>query len=283
MSTARGSISSTGAGRRTAPGVLLIHGLGQTAWAWAPVARRSPARPGWSPWICAATASPIADRRLRARPAGRGCDRRRRGFGLWRRRESGSCSPATASARSLRPGRRARSRPGACAAASCSSTAAGRTSRRPAAWSPTSGCRASTSRPRCCAPWGLSRRSARLRSRDLGRGPGACGARHGRRGAGGPVVPARDRTRWPASVRGDVRVPAGGGAGGDRAARSWRWSPTTRTACAPRTGSGSRGAGGRGPSRSPPPRIPGAGHNLMRYRPGAVAAAILGVARTIGR
>ena len=40
-SPATGSISSTGAGRRRgAPGVLLIHGLSDTAWSWTPVARR---------------------------------------------------------------------------------------------------------------------------------------------------------------------------------------------------------------------------------------------------
>ena len=39
---ATGSTSSTGAARwpRPAPGVLLIHGLSNTAWSWAPVARR---------------------------------------------------------------------------------------------------------------------------------------------------------------------------------------------------------------------------------------------------
>ena len=59
-SRAIGSTSTTGAGRRGPPGVVLVPGLSHTAWSWAPVARRlAPRRRSSSRWTCAGTACPM--------------------------------------------------------------------------------------------------------------------------------------------------------------------------------------------------------------------------------
>ena len=118
------------------PGVLLIHGLAQTAWSWAPVARRVRAFAG-------VVAMDLRGHGLSDAPTG-GYDHEQlaedaiavaEGAGLLafadeggppaRRVRARSSSPATGSARWSRPGPRMRS--GTGAPASCSWTAAGPT------------------------------------------------------------------------------------------------------------------------------------------------------------
>ena len=186
------------------PGVLLIHGLSNTAWSWAPVARRLRG-------VRHVVAMDLRGHGLSDAPT-EGYDDAdvlagdvvavAEGSGLLADgRATGSSSPATGSGRSSRPGRQPRS--ASAAPGSSSSMAAGSRSRpRPASMS-TSSCAASTSRPRSCARWRRSSPTARRSTRRPGTPTRS--ARPGRRSS--RPTPARscrrrDRTRSrPASGR----------------------------------------------------------------------------------
>ena len=148
------------------PGLLLIHGLSNTAWSWAPVARRAiAARHVVAMDLRGHGLSDAPTGGLRARPAGRGRRRGRGGIGPARpvATERASSSPAMGSGPSSPPGPPRRS--GRDAPGSSSSMAAGRTSKSRPAWTPTSSCAASTSRPRSCGrstrSWRIARPSTR--------------------------------------------------------------------------------------------------------------------------
>ena len=150
--------------RRRGPGVLLIHGLGQTAWIWTPVARRLRARPARrrdGPARPRPLGRPDRGRRLRPRRARRGRDRRRRGLRaasasvdepfVLAGHGFGAIVAAAAAARDSAP---------RCAGLVLVDGGWER-SRRPPGSTSTSSCAVSTSRPRSCARWTRSSPTAR--------------------------------------------------------------------------------------------------------------------------
>ena len=261
------------------PASLLVHGLLQPAWSWTPVARRLAARPAHGRrWTCAATACPtrrptgydldalaadvvaVAEGSGRARRGGR-VVLAGHGFGA-----IVAAAAAAATRRALRrprprrrrlgvasrrpTGRRRRRVPARPRRAARGPALDGRLPRRPA--------RRSTRRP------GTPTRSARRATRSSRRRPGASSAPrpHASRRASGRC----SRTTRPpalAAVGAPVTALVALGAGDADA----RLAELRRTAAA-------RAAAGRPPIRVA--GFPRDGHNLMRYRPDEVTAAILG-------
>ncbi len=249
-----------------------------------------PSRVGWprrgarSPWTCAATVCRThRPRRMPPSSWPRTSSRSLKGRGSWRRTLPGRIGwswPATGSGRSWPRGPPWRSAIGVRGWSSW--TAAGSTSRTPRGWTRTSSSAAWTSRPRSCArsrrSWRTGRPSIRprgMRTRSVRRGRRSwrrMPARSFRR-------PGRTRSK-PASARcsSTTRRP--------RSRRSTRRSsrsrpPTTRRRRGLARSSGrsaARVAAGRGPIRAL--SFGRDGHNLMRYRPEAVTAAILEAADT---
>ena len=101
----------------------------------------------------------------------------------------------------------------------------------------------------------------------------------------GKVVPSTRPHALEASVRAMFRVRPARDPGRRRRRRSWPWSPaadeTGARAAALADASAARAKAGR--SRIQAASFDRVGHNLMRYRPDAVSAAILSVAGETGR
>ncbi len=267
--TGRGSTSTTGAcgwGR-----------AGSLGWCWSrdssdprgpgrPSRAGCPARATRSWRICAATVSRMH------RPAG-STSRRSRPTCSWSPRARGCsiegrlCSPVTASGlgrgrggRAARPALRRR-RPGGRRLGASRGDHRGRCGRLPARSRRAAGGPAHDG----CVPRGPTR----LRSRDVGHGPGArrAGCRRGdgggARAPGGP--PARDRCSCPGDVRIRARRDAGPGHGpGHRARRAG----VRRDRCAPRRAAAHRfGASGRRQESDPGRRLP-----VRRPQPDPVSA-----------
>ena len=130
---------------------------------------------------------------------------------------------------------------------------------------------------------GVPRRSGGVRSRDLGRGPGTGGPGDRRRDARGPRRAGHATARARGVRPNDVRLRPDGDGPGHRGARGHRSPRPDRatTHRAPGIGRWTRWSRHAHAAGNPTARIVPFrhdGHNLMRYRPDAVSAAILGVA-----
>ena len=262
-------------------GLLLIHGLSATAWTWAPVARRLTA----SRHVVAMDlrGHGLSDARptegYDARTLAEDVRRGRRGFWALEDGGTGSSSPGTASARSLRRGPPRRS--ATPARASSSSTAAGSRSRRRPASTSTSSSAGSTSRPRSCARWRRFSRTARRSTRRRGTPtrsgpPGRPSSRRTRVGSSR----RRGRTRSRRSVRAmfaydplatilAVEAPVVAVLAGDDEVGSRRRALSEVSVARQAAGKSAIAVTGSGRD----------GHNLMRYRPDLVCSAILSVGR----
>ena len=136
----------------------------------------------------------------------------------------------------------------------------------------TSSCAASRSRRRCSGRWTPGSTTAGRSTRDLGRGPGAERPRR--------ASSRRRPATWCARVRPHVveavvramfdddpaTAVADGRGAGRRSSSRWRAGGGGRAAARSCGGRRRRRAAGRAPLRVA--GFPGAGHNLMRYRPG---------------